>query len=1206
MHWPDHPHYQFLKDEKDQQDEDDEENGHGHYGALKRAALECTAEMETEDGRLLEKYARDAPHQGAIAIAQRRTRFDHPNMTTQIPEPSGGAKIFSEAGGKTLEHMLVHGGYPPHEAEGAFVARHQDPSRRTSNAAFDGYTPGAALHPEKFDYGTLAHEAAHHLVMQQNAQAPNDSSLGDRDIHVHQFAGNYAKVLEVVSRGAGDSFRQHHADAVALVGNYRHRVHGLSRDLDAQHMECEASLPGHFRQAAHDYRMQHQAPDRHSGRPLHHYNGGDPDDEVDIYRAVPHNVSTIHHGDWVTTDADYAHQHARQRHGPDWPVLQARVPQKHVYSDENDPHEQGYQGPHLGRGDVSRHGGEDEEEGQVHEPRSRRRRSFWDTDFAGKGHYGSAVEAAGPRYADPADHPWFQAHPVHKDNIKAAWHDSTQDEKDQGKRWYPDASLVAGAIAHGDHAKGAGLLAAYSPRTNWPANMFNAARSVHEGRAMGSRKGDGAIMGMHWKPAQRILDGEHHSQVLAGPKTRAFATLIEHGGQDPEDTRNGTAHVVVDRHAMSVAAGHRLTDRDAVSAPVDKPHYYHHIEQKYLDAADEISAETGQRVTPEHVQATTWLRQIRRNSEEDSSVKNQFGGGGRQTRNRNDLNRWTDYAREHHPAMQGETMHTGALQVMAGDPPLRVPPSVDTLRPEACPVCGDQDVFKGQRCPICGFVAPPDIFRDPDIDRAREMRQQLEQGKEENPLPEGPAEEEQIGSGADADDQMFHPDQIAPDGVPGVQGDPTAPGQGMLDPSGDEDELLDPDALAGGEEPQLDENGEPLDPDEVEDPDADPEGAAVEEDADAQEEEAMAEQMGVKAEGDEEAAGEDEEAAEGGSPGKDQDDEDDDERPGGKKMAKQQHTAELAAITAQQRVVDALRRENASLRAGLSFIAELAGVGSELHAILKQADELNPAQPVPDPPQAPPTSTTEQALMTGAPTGSGTGTARGPGHTEDDPSRPGTTPGSLTAVPAEQTTTAVTPGVEMQTPPAGQLIDVTAPVQGTNPSQDGGVPLEQRRIETDVRVNPNPLAAQGPGIGGQGNDGTAFPWTLPAREGLRATASLTPEDERGARTFASIRLAKLRVQAGLVRGDELELGTHIERDAGLSLHDIEREIETLGQVTRVASSAQAQAQPRYPRGIAPKAAARVAPSFSGEPQPAMAMTAGVTGYDNDDFDLFVD
>src|SRR6266704_783015 len=872
--------------------------------------------------------------------------------------------------------------------------------------------------------------------MQQNAQAPNDSSLGDRDIHGHQFAGNYAKVLEVVSRGAGDSFRQHHADAVALVGNYRHRVHGLSRDLDAQHMECEASLPGHFRQAAHDYRMQHQAPDRHSGRPLHHYNGG---------------------------DADYAHQHARQRHGPDWPVLQARVPQKHVYSDENDPHEQGYQGPHLGRGDVSRHGGEDEE--------------------------------------------------------------------DQGKRWYPDASLVAGAIAHGDHAKGAGLLAAYSPRTNWPANMFNAARSVHEGRAMGSRKGDGAIMGMHWKPAQRILDGEHHSQVLAGPKTRAFATLIEHGGQDPEDTRNGTAHVVVDRHAMSVAAGHRLTDRDAVSAPVDKPHYYHHIEQKYLDAADEISAETGQRVTPEHVQATTWLRQVRRNSEEDSSVKNQFGGGGRQTRNRNDLNRWTDYAREHHPAMQGETMHTGALQVMAGDPPLRVPPSVDTLRPEACPVCGDQDVFKGQRCPICGFVAPPDIFRDPDIDRAREMRQQLEQGKEENPLPEGPAEEEQIGSGADADDQMFHPDQIAPDGVPGVQGDPTAPGQGMLDPSGDEDELLDPDALAGGEEPQLDENGEPLDPDEVEDPDADPEGAAVEEDADAQEEEAMAEQMGVKAEGDEEAAGEDEEAAEGGSPGKDQDDEDDDERPGGKKMAKQQHTAEMAAITAQQRVVDALRRENASLRAGLSFIAELAGVGSELHAILKQADELNPAQPVPDPPQAPPTSTTEQALMTGAPTGSGTGTARGPGHTEDDPSRPGTTPGSLTAVPAEQTTTAVTPGVEMQTPPAGQLIDVTAPVQGTNPSQDGGVPLEQRRIETDVRVNPNPLAAQGPGIGGQGNDGTAFPWASPA---------------------------------------------------------------------------QAQAQPRYPRGIAPKAAARVAPSFSGEPQPAMAMTAGVTGYDNDDFDLFVD
>jgi hypothetical protein len=825
----------------------------------------------------------------------------------------------------------------------------------------------------------------------------------------------------------------------------------------------------------------------------------------------------------------------------------------------------------------------------------------WTPDDAMKQSLSSLRAEAAPRYADPADHPWFKAIPLDKDNIKAAWYDSTDDEKTQGRNWYPDAHLVAKSIAHGDAALGAGLLSAYSPRTKWPANMFHAARTIHLGRALSHSLGDGAIMDMHTNPAARILAGEHHSQVLNGPKTRSFATLIEHGGQDPEDTKNGVAHVVVDRHAMSVAAGRRLTDKEAVAMPVDKEHYYHHVEQKYLDAADEVSRETGQKVTPEHMQATTWLRQVRVNDAEDSSVRNAFGGGGRVQKGINDQRRWQEHVREHHPELEGQTMHA-SLRHTAADPPLRVPPSVDTLRPEACPVCGDQDVFKGQRCPVCGFVAPPDIFRDPDIEHAKMMREQLEETKETSPFPEGPADEEQavpgaepgmnppVGSGEDADEQLFHPDQIAPDGVPGVQPDATAPGQGMLEPTGDEEALAEP-----GE---LDAEGQPVSPEQEEIDEADPEGAAVREDAEAQEDEAMAGQLDVKAEGEEEAATEEEEQAEGGSPGKDQDE---DERPGGKKMTKQR-TAATAAVTAQQRVIDELRRENAGLHAGLAFIASLAGVTEELDAVLKQADLANPAQPVDDPPQGPPVQTTEEALQTGAPTGSGNGLRRGPGHTEDDPSRPGATPGSMTAVPAEATTTAITPGADLPTPPANQLVDVTAPVQGTNPSQDGGVPIEQRRIETDVRVNPNPLAAQGPGIGGQGNDGTAFPWTIAARETLQSTAAMSPEDERGARTFAAIRLAKLRITAGLVRGDELELATHIERDAALSLHDIEREIQTLGQVSKAA--AVAQAQPRYPRTMAPRTAARTAPSFSGEPAPMMAMTAGATGYDSDDGDLF--
>lgn len=287
------------------------------------------------------------------------------------------------------------------------------------------------------------------------------------------------------------------------------------------------------------------------------------------------------------------------------------------------------------------------------------------------------------------------------------------------------------------------------------------------------------------------------------------------------------------------------------------------------------------------------------------------------------------------------------------------------------------------------------------------------------------------------------------------------------------------------------------------------------------------------------------------------------------------------------RKVAALDRENRILRAQLHFIADLAGVRGELEQIRRQADLANPASPVPDPPQEPAVESTEQAL---AP------------DTNGDPSRPGAEAGSLTRVPAEQVTTPLTPGVEIQTPPASNLVSVTAPIQGTNPSQDGGVPIQQRRIETDVRVNPNPLAAEGPGLGGVGNDGTAFPWLLDARdggEGQQKAAGLRPpanaQEAAGLRTMASMRLGRMRVQAGLARGDELTVGATIEADASLSTHDISREIEILSSV--------AQRAPQRP--MQRQAAARPAPSLAPALAPVYASVA--SGHDGDDLaDIFLD
>lgn len=104
-----------------------------------------------------------------------------------------------------------------------------------------------------------------------------------------------------------------------------------------------------------DYRMQHQAPGPAEGNS--HY--GDHG-HIPIYRAVPHGIHDINPGDWVSTDPDYAHQHGANDSDPenDWPVLTAHVPGEHVWTDHNDPHEQGYHGPPIKKADFHLPSGE--------------------------------------------------------------------------------------------------------------------------------------------------------------------------------------------------------------------------------------------------------------------------------------------------------------------------------------------------------------------------------------------------------------------------------------------------------------------------------------------------------------------------------------------------------------------------------------------------------------------------------------------------------------------------------------------------------------------------------------------------------------------------------------------------------------------------------------------------------------------------------
>lgn len=145
-----------------------------------------------------------------------------------------------------------------------------------------------------------------------------------------------------------------------------------------------------------DYRLMHRAPDENSGKPLHHFEGGDPDDLVRIYRAAPHGVDYFDNDTWATQDPDYAHQHAEQYDGgKKWPVMSAEVPKKHVFWDENDPHEVGYQGPRLESHQIELH---DQETGEhyPYEPPSEEEQK--ELDRGGNFYHGMGV------HLSPEDH----------------------------------------------------------------------------------------------------------------------------------------------------------------------------------------------------------------------------------------------------------------------------------------------------------------------------------------------------------------------------------------------------------------------------------------------------------------------------------------------------------------------------------------------------------------------------------------------------------------------------------------------------------------------------------------------------------------------------------------------------------------------------------------------------------------------------------
>jgi hypothetical protein len=266
--------------------------------------------------------------------------------------------------------------------------------------------------------------------------------------------------------------------------------------------------------------------------------------------------------------------------------------------------------------------------------------------------------------------------------------------------------------------------------------------------------------------------------------------------------------------------------------------------------------------------------------------------------------------------------------------------------------------------------------------------------------------------------------------------------------------------------------------------------------------------------------------------------------------------AQGAEITRLQGVIASLARTQGVQEIQVGYIANLAGVSQQVEAIKKKADADNPAQPVPNPASEQPFETTEQAVTP---------------ETYDNVENPGMTPGSTNNIGADTTDVALNPGESLPTSPFNQLENVQAPVAGTETQ----LPLNQTRIETDVRVGPQASPSANPQV--------AYPWTLSKR------------------TFASINLARLQIQAGLAEEkNDLVLGEKIATSE-ISDQEIQSTINTLAGVAKVATKQSAR-----PAGLVPRSASvqRTTPSLAGGNAAPLQVTSASVSDDTADADLF--
>jgi len=255
---------------------------------------------------------------------------------------------------------------------------------------------------------------------------------------------------------------------------------------------------------------------------------------------------------------------------------------------------------------------------------------------------------------NPADHPFWQAHPVSPQNIIDVYDKADEGTRAQGRRWYSAVSDFAGMLAGGNREMGGILLSTYSPQTRWPINMMNAYESVRRGDPVGP--GEGVMVSADQKAkAQKAMDGGSIEELMTTAKTHSFGRLIARGDDSPDDPYG---HVVIDTHAVNIAAGGTIRGANyGEGAPIGDQRQHEYVADQYRAAAKIISEREGVLMKPHELQAITWLMQVQANEARDRWLMEHGDPGrgkeskalakGRITGLQNAWKAWEAYAAQH-------------------------------------------------------------------------------------------------------------------------------------------------------------------------------------------------------------------------------------------------------------------------------------------------------------------------------------------------------------------------------------------------------------------------------------------------------------------------------------------------------------------------------------------------------------------------------